>query len=288
MKIKILTIATAILAAHGFTAIRCAAQSVPNLINYQGRLTDQTGAALPQGQYQIQFRLWDSPTATNTSDLIWGQQQTLTIQSNGMFATIFGSGGIAIPGAATNDLSFAFVQSNRYFGLTVVTSNGVSIAGASEILPRQQVLSTPYALQAGFAATAQTVLTAPIPHAVVVMWSGTLTNVPTGWVLCDGSNGTPDLRDRFVVGASQNDQGVAKSNVSGSLTQTGGEASHTLTIAEMPAHTHSVQVFPDPISGGNGSDLSRGVYTGQTGSTGGGQPHNILHPYFALAFIMNQ
>jgi len=129
---------------------------------------------------------------------------------------------------------------------------------------------------------------AALPSGVIVMWSGLTTNIPLGWALCDGSNGTPDLRDRFVVGASQNDQGVAKSTVSGSPTQTGGEAFHTLTLAEMPPHTHSVQVFPDPIGGGNGSDLRRGVYTGQTGSAGDGLPHNNLPPYYALCFIMKQ
>jgi hypothetical protein len=140
MKIKFVPIITAILCAQGFTALRCTAQSVPNLINYQGRLTDQTGAALPQGLYQIQFRLWDSPTASVTNDLIWGQQQTLTVQSGGVFATILGSGGTQILGAnpAVNDLSFAFTQSNRYIGVTVVSSNGVSISGASEILPRHK------------------------------------------------------------------------------------------------------------------------------------------------------
>ena len=135
------TLITAILAVQGFTAFHCTAQSVPNLINYQGRLTDQTGAALPAGSYVIQFRIWDSFTATNASDLIWGQQQTINIQSNGVFAVILGSGGSAIPGAtpAVNDLTYAFTQSNRFFGLTVISTNGVSIGAASEILPRQQL-----------------------------------------------------------------------------------------------------------------------------------------------------
>ena len=127
---------------------------------------------------------------------------------------------------------------------------------------------------------------AELPSGVIVMWSGLTTNIPPGWTLCDGNNGTPDLRDRFVVGASQSDQGIAKSNVSGSPNQAGGEAFHTLTLAEMPAHTHSVQVFPNPIGGGEGNDLRRGVYTGQTGSAGDGQPHNNLPPYYALVFIM--
>lgn len=61
------------------------------------------------------------------------------------------------------------------------------------------------------------------------MWSGAINNIPFGWLLCDGSNGTPDLRDRFIVGAG-NTYGVGT---------TGGEASHVLSVAEMPGHNHS-------------------------------------------------
>jgi len=125
----------------------------------------------------------------------------------------------------------------------------------------------------------------PVPAGVIVMWSGTVATVPTGWYLCDGNNGTPDLRDRFIVGAKQDDAGVAKTNVSGSLTQSGGEATHTLTIAEMPAHDHSYTV----LGGGSGVSYHAGsfkVVNGITGSTGGGTAHNTLPPYYALAFIM--
>jgi hypothetical protein len=66
-----------------------------------------------------------------------------------------------------------------------------------------------------------------IPSGVIVMWSGSIAIIPSGWALCNGSNGTPDLRDRFIVGARQDDSGVAKTNVTGSLTQTGGVATHS-------------------------------------------------------------
>jgi hypothetical protein len=163
-----------------------------------------------------------------------------------------------------------------------------------ETMPRYALVdhghdSVPYAMDAdqvdGLHAS-EIAAGAALPSGVIAMWSGLTTNIPSGWALCDGNNGTPDLRDRFVVGASQNDQGVAKTTVSGSPALAGGEAFHTLTLTEMPAHTHSVQVFPDPIGGGNGSDLRRGVYTGQTGSTGDGLPHNNLPPYYAIVFIM--
>ncbi len=61
------------------------------------------------------------------------------------------------------------------------------------------------------------------------MWSGAIADIPANWSFCNGSNGTPDLRDLFIVGAKQDDAGVAKSNITGSLQQTGGSVSHTHT-----------------------------------------------------------
>jgi hypothetical protein len=66
-----------------------------------------------------------------------------------------------------------------------------------------------------------------VPSGIIVMWKGSVTTIPDGWALCNGSNGTPDLRDRFIVGAKQDDGGVAKTNVTGALTQSGGAATHS-------------------------------------------------------------
>ncbi len=132
-------------ALSGTVVLLAPAQSVPPLINYQGRLTDQTGAPLAAGTYGIQFKLWDDPLA---GSLIWGQQQTVAIQTNGVFSAILGSSGSPISSAAVNDLSFAFTATNRYLGVTVVSQNGTAVARPSEILPRQQLLTVPFAVQA--------------------------------------------------------------------------------------------------------------------------------------------
>lgn len=125
------------------------------------------------------------------------------------------------------------------------------------------------------------------PAKVVVMWSGSIADIPSGWALCDGTNGTPDLRERFIVGARQDVGGIPETNVSGVLTKIGGEAKHTLTIAEMPAHSHNFSTWQDR-TGSAGGETERPKFDtiGTTSSTGGGQPHNILPPYYALAFIM--
>lgn len=70
------------------------------------------------------------------------------------------------------------------------------------------------------------------------MWSGASTAIPTGWLLCNGSNNTPDLRDRFIVGAGS----------SYSVGDTGGEATHTLTVSEMPSHNHSATLSLSGLS----------------------------------------
>jgi len=61
------------------------------------------------------------------------------------------------------------------------------------------------------------------------MWSGTIATIPSGWALCNGSNGTPDLRNHFVICADADSSGVAMTSYTGSATQTGGSLHHTHT-----------------------------------------------------------
>ena len=138
---------------------------------------------------------------------------------------------------------------------------------------------------------------------IIVAWSGTVDSIPAGWVLCDGANGTPDLRDKFIVGARQDDQGVAKTMVLGSLSQTGGSishnhggttGSHVLTIAEIPPHSHGY--YKPRIQGrydGHSSQVVTDMDWVQGETVGGGQGHTHtiasgynVPPYYALAFIM--
>jgi microcystin-dependent protein len=124
-----------------------------------------------------------------------------------------------------------------------------------------------------------------IPRGTIVMWSGS--TAPAGWTLCNGSNGTPDLRGRFVLGLGQGN-GLANRT----LAQVGGAENHTLTIAEMPNHSHNFNIW-SPWHGGSigtcdGTDCtSRNINYGQTtAATGGSQPHNNMPPFYVLAYIM--
>lgn len=129
---------------------------------------------------------------------------------------------------------------------------------------------------------------AGVPSGVILMWSGSIATIPTGWVLCDGSNSTPDLRNRFVVAAQEDDAGVAKTNLTGSLTVSGGSISHAHTVAD-PGHSHfgGPNGGPDPY-GTIGTAFvptdENPTTTDTTNVTVNAQ--SAPQPYYALAYIM--
>ena len=125
---------------------------VPAAINYQGRLTDTLGNPLASGYYEIQFRIWSDATSVQPGDLVWGRSFPLHVVTNGLFNILLTDDGglITTPITPTNTLLTAFGGQDRYLGLTITVSNNVSIlqADQSEISPRQQLASAPFAVQA--------------------------------------------------------------------------------------------------------------------------------------------
>jgi len=169
-----------------------------------------------------------------------------------------------------------------------------------------------------------------LPVGTILMWGGSQSSIPTGWLLCDGSAisrttysrlfaaiGTthgagdgsttfnlPNLRDRFIVGAG-NSYVVAA---------TGGEATHTLTVSEIPSHSHTASCstngahthiyskgqFVNNGQGGSGygvwaatpyvdtatSSSGDHNHTITIGSTGGNAAHENRPPYYALCYII--
>ena len=119
-----------------------------------------------------------------------------------------------------------------------------------------------------------------IPSGVVVIWSGAESSIPDGWALCDGQNGTPDLQDRFVLGA-----GTAHS-----VGETGGAEEVTLTVEQMPRHDHHVNLgnaaaYTSYISAQN-SNVNALAQDFRTGSAGSSQPHPNMPPYYVLCYII--
>ena len=115
---------------------------------------------------------------------------------------------------------------------------------------------------------------------VIVMWSGLIRDVPPGWGLCDGTQGTPDLRDRFVVGAAKDFKGAASCTLTGAPTRIGGSVEHTHTFTT-DGHTHGTK-SGGPFEGSLGTiDIVREKDSGTTDG-----PNTVPVPYYALALIM--
>jgi hypothetical protein len=153
------------------------------------------------------------------------------------------------------------------------------------------------------------------PSGGIIMWSGTIATIPSGWYLCNGSNSTPDLRNRFIIGAFQDTSSVAYTTVTGADTQTGGTkdaivVSHTHTATSTvtdSGHQHtltnygSAQAGTDnggaPVMASTGYSTGRdpnptntattGITVATTNASSGSSGTNQnLPPYYALAFIM--
>lgn len=131
----------------------------------------------------------------------------------------------------------------------------------------------------------------------VTAFSGTFNNgfpvnkntglVNREWHLCDGTNGTPDLRNRFIYGGTGNNNGG-----------TGGEVTHTLTIKELPSFTPTAKF--STLTGDDsyymyhdndsiiaaGMNRNTSVVSSPFNTIGNNQPHNNMPPYYTLAFIM--
>ncbi len=137
-----------------------------------------------------------------------------------------------------------------------------------------------------------------VPTGTIVMWSGGNTTPPQGWAFCDGKNGTPDLRARFILGSTYAGDNFTNLNDRGgdgplNVGNTGGERNHTLTIAEMPSHDHQHDMYwswsgnctvgTTSFDCGGGSRSRSDV---KIAPTGGSQPHNNIPPYYVLAFIV--
>lgn len=130
---------------------------------------------------------------------------------------------------------------------------------------------------------ADTLISSNFPRGTVVMWWGNIANRPAGWLLCDGSNGTPDLRDRMPFGAGG----------SGATPLTyGGNSFPVIAASQMPAHSHAVN---DPGHGhgvydpghshgvsdpGHAHALQKNA-SAQAGSDNNGMPIGTDQPYYS-------
>lgn len=156
-----------------------------------------------------------------------------------------------------------------------------------------------------------------VPSGFIGMWSGSSDAIPDGWALCDGNNGTPDLRNRFIIGAGSDyavgSTGGSASGVTGAASGDTGAASGntgatTLDTSKIPSHSHKYvaeAIYRLYSTSKNDNTFYATLYNEDTdtGATGGGRSHThtlnshthtlnshthtvSLPPFYALCFIM--
>ena len=125
-----------------------------------------------------------------------------------------------------------------------------------------------------------------VPSGCILIWSGAANAIPSGFVLCNGSNSTPDLRGKFVVGYHDG-------NGDYDVGDTGGDETVTLTTAQIPSHKHTTNIDGGHVIPGNGGSSypygGAGTYASTVFSmnnTGGGGAHENRPPFYALCYIM--
>lgn len=245
-----------------------ATASSKTTVNYQGFLTDSAGNPV-NDTLDVVLSLYALDTGGAP---LWTESQTGVPVSDGLFSVLLGS--------VTPLPQTLFAQNDNLW-------LGIAIGADAEMTPRDKLASAPYAMAGA------------LPSGVIVMWSGSIATVPAGWQPCDGANGTPDLRDRFVVGAG----------ASYAVGSSGGASQVALTTSQLPAHTHSATVSQHPgfehsRTDRHGADGSGGLYYGMgtiyydnnrnigphthtvtIDNAGGNQAHENRPPYYAVAFI---
>lgn len=214
------------------------------------------------------------------------------------------NGNLAVTG--TTSLTGALSGSTAVFSGAISSASptftGVPTAPTATVSTNTTQIATTAFVQSAFNAALS---------GIIVMWSGSIGSIPTGWRLCDGTGGTPDLRDRFIVGAGST---YAVNATGGSANATLVSHSHTASVSD-PGHRHvfgaddqiasqggyqvisgfdydaqsrtgggGVNLLTKNTSGANANEFT-GVTVGV--STEGSSATNAnLPPYYALAYIM--
>jgi hypothetical protein len=190
-------------------------------------------------------------------------------------ALTFGS--VALANSVTGTGSMALSASPTFTGVPVAPT---ATAGTNTT----QIATTAFVLANG-----------GLPSGAIVLWSGSIGSIPSGWLICDGTNSTPDLRNRFVVGAGTT---YAVNATGGSADAIVVSHTHTATVTD-PGHRHAYTYFPPSFYVGTGgsfagvqdnpTDNTSTVTTGITvtnAAAGTSGTNANLPPYYALAYIM--
>lgn len=218
-------------------------------------------------------------TGTTVAISATGNIQGANVRSLGV---VFGNACLLTPG-------FISATGNAIVGGNLSVSGNASAPTAANGTNTTQLATTAFV---------NNTLVNTIPTGVITLWYGSLASIPAGWALCNGANGTPDLRDRFIVGAGN---AYAVNATGGSANAVVVSHTHTATsTVSDPGHSHSYTTYASfqPQDG-----FTTSCWVGTANATTGSQVTGIsvatsianagvsgtnanLPPYYALAYIM--
>jgi hypothetical protein len=240
-------------------------------------------------------------TTATALNMITDTTGALTIQTSGVNAISIsssqavtlanplpaGSGGTGVTSLGTG-VATALGQN--------VTGSGSIVLAASPTLTGTVTVPTPAISSDANVAASTAFVRDIIPAGVILLWSGSVASIPSGWLLCNGTSGTPDLRNNFVVGAGST---YAVDATGGSANAIAVTHTHTATsVVTDPGHFHAYggiqqqgggqdSVITAQGTSANTASKTTGITVATTVASAGSSGTNAnLPPYYALAYIM--
>ena len=219
----------------------------------------------------------------------------LTNLSTGIFSA---TGATTLSGATT--LTGATTLSNATISSGAITTTGTLNVTGSFTVDGTQGNSGQVLTSAGSAATPTWTSIVSFTTGMIILWSGSVGSIPSGWALCNGTNGTPQLTNRFIVGAGST---YSPNNTGGSANATLPAHTHTASSSSNNAHSHVYSkaggsvgagggggLFPPTalsgVSDANTNTVAAHNHTITVNSSGTSATNANLPPYYALAYIM--